>query len=222
MKLKNVQEDESDGHQLSEHTVELRAGEFYEREWEALADFETVAALIETLEGSAEVEFQGPPGEWSKLKGVRLYAGKLTKNIKKVAVRIKAITASTVRVTVAFLRKEAWDGLKRASCKACKVLVRFAINALLVSIGVPTLSIDVPLSEHFDIAGITKHLGAIVHSAGAQLLPEGLADFFAGLGPKFWLALQGVLGVVDVFTDHVDRGLEAACRVIGCCAEKKA
>ena len=221
MRVKEIQADDSDAHRLSEQKIELRAGEFYEREWENLEDFESVAALIENLEGSAEIEFQGPPGEWSKLKGVRLYAGKITKNIKKIAVRIKAVTASTVRVTVAFLKKEGWKALQRMSCNACKAFLRFAINILLVSIGAPPISIDVPFAEHLDIAGITQHLGAIIHSAGS-MLPEGLCAFFGGITPAFWTGLQAVLGVVDFFTDHVTRGLEAGCRVVGCCNEVKA
>jgi len=218
VRVREVQADDSDAHRLSEQRIELRPGEFYEREWDDLDDFESVAALIENLEGSPEIEFQGPPGEWSKLKGVRLYAGRLTENIKRVAIRIKAVTASTVRVTVAFLRKEGRQGMRRMSCKACKVFFRFAINVFLNSIGVPTISIDVPLAEHFDIASITKHLGAIAHSAGG-ILPDGLCAFFSGISPAFWTGLQALLGVVDFFTDHVDRGLEAGCRVVGCCSE---
>ena len=216
MRVKEIQADDSDAHQLSEQRIELEPGEFYEREWENLDDFQSVAAIIENLEGLPEIEFQGPSGEWSARKGVRLYAGRLTKNIRKVAVRIKAVTATTVRVTVAFLKKEARDGLRRVSCKGCKALIRFAINVLLTSIGVPPISIELPFAEHLDIAGYIKHLGAIVHSAGS-ILPEGVSAFFGGINPAFWTGLQGVLDSVDFVTGHIDRGLEAGCRVVGCC-----
>jgi hypothetical protein len=216
MRVKEGPADDSDAHRLSEQRIELDPGEFYEREWHDLSDFESVAALIETLDGSPQIEFEGPPGEWSKLERVRLYAGRLTENIKKIAVRIRATTATTVRVTVAFLKKEGREGLRRMSCKACKTFILFALNILLTSMGVPLISIHAPLAEHLNIAAIIKHLGAIVHSAGS-ILPEGLRAFFGGIAPSFWTALQGALDVVNFVTNHVDRGLEAGCRVVGCC-----
>jgi len=56
----------------------------------ALADFETVAALIETLEGSAELSFRGRRGSGRSSRGFA-YTRKADENIKKVAIRIKAI-----------------------------------------------------------------------------------------------------------------------------------
>jgi len=222
MKAKDIATDESDVHRLSEQKVELEKNEVYQHEWDLEpGEYESVAAMIEILNGDAQIEFQGPPGpDLSKLKQVRLYAGRLTKNIRKVAVRIRAATATTLRVTVAFLKKEAREGWKRISCKACKTLIRLCISALLTSTGLPPLDIDLPMKEYLHLDKAVAFLSQLIQNAGG--IPEGLAHFISGLGPQLWPALKGALEWFNWATETVDRVFEGACRVVGCCAEKKA
>jgi|HubBroStandDraft_1064217.scaffolds.fasta_scaffold54073_1 hypothetical protein len=222
MKIIHFEDDDSDAHRLSEQLVELEAGEVYEREWINLDTLESVAALIETLgSGETHVEFEGPPGQWATKDRVRLYAGKIGQGTKRIALRIKASVKSSVRVTVAFLKKEGRDALKRMSCKACKTFIKLSINVILTSLGLPTISTDVPFIEHLHIGEVTQRLAAVVHSAGS-LLPQGVQAFFAGISPTFWQALEGTFAVVGFFTEALERSLAAACRVIGCCKEMPA
>jgi hypothetical protein len=222
MKVKDISADDSDAHRLSEQRIELAKDEYYEHEWEDLDGIDSVVALIETLKGDAAIEFQGPPGpDLSKVARVRLYAGKLTSNIRKVAVRIRAATATTLRVTVAFVKREALQGWKRVSCKACKTLIRLGINALLTSAGIAPLDIDIPLKEYLPLDQAQTWLAGVAHSLGVGI-PEGLTQVFSALGPQFWPALKGTLDVLTWVTESVDRVLEAGCRVVGCCTEKKA
>jgi hypothetical protein len=184
MKVKDISADDSDAHRLSEQRIELAKDEYYEHEWEDLDGIDSVVALIQTLKGDAAIEFQGPPGpDLSKVARVRLYAGKLTSNIRKVAVRIRAATATTLRVTVAFVKREALQGWKHVSCKACKTLIRLGINALLTSAGIPPLDIDIPLKEYLPLDQAQTWLAGVAHSLGVGI-PEGLTQVFSALGPR--------------------------------------
>lgn len=203
---------------LSEQEIDFAANESYDREWNLDSDFERIAVLIETISGDVQCEFQGPPGGFSKIKGVLVFAGKLGANASKVALRLRSVVASKIRVTVAFLKKESSAVFQRMPCKLCKSVCRLGMNAALASFGLPLVSLDLPIPDNWvDPEQVLIEIREVFGSAG-KFLPDGLHEFFAGISPVVWSSLQGALGAFDILTDGVDRVLESACRTVGCCA----
>lgn len=203
---------------LSEQEIDFAADESYYREWNLDSDFERIAVLIETISGDVKCEFQGPPGGFSQIKGVWVFAGKLGADVRKVALRLQSVVASKIKVTVAFLKKESAAAFQRMPCKLCKSVCRLGINAALASFGLPLLSLELPIPDSWVNHGqVLIEIREVFGSVG-ELLPDGLHEFFAGINPAVWSALQAALVPFDILTDGIDRVFESACRTVGCCA----
>ncbi len=105
--------------------------------------------LVETLSGSTKLSVmtQSLSGEekeeLSKYKKVRLRFIRLPANAKTLALKVTSEASAIVRVTVAFVKREAEATRKKFSCRVCKQLCRLAVSALLAHFGVPYLDADV-------------------------------------------------------------------------------
>lgn len=86
--------------------------------------------------------------ELSRLEQVRLRFVRLAGNAQTLSLQVASTARVLVRVTVAFVKREATSLRKNFSCRACKQLCRMAISALLAHLGIPYLgaeaAVDMP------------------------------------------------------------------------------
>lgn len=111
--------------------------------------------LVETLSGSTTFYFSGDSlsndlvrEELSKYRKVCLRFIRVTENLKTIALSITTATKASVRITIAFIKREAKNLRKNFSCRLCKQLCRLAVSAMLAHFSVPYLdaeaSVDMP------------------------------------------------------------------------------
>lgn len=146
---------------LGEHSTqivvtegEVIKGQPFEAEYVAPDSATHAVILVETLSGSTRLSFSAPSlsndirEERSQYKKVCLRLIQVAENFKSIALSITAATKASVRITIAFIKREATNLRKSFSCRLCKQLCRLAVSAMLAYFGIPYLdaeaSVDMP------------------------------------------------------------------------------
>ena len=153
------------------HQVDMDlTNDFYEGEWEAEPEAEVAAVLVEIVFGNAEVTVEAPAAEqMSRYGAVKLFVSRIGSGAKIISVKIATKTKATVRVTVAFLKKQGSAALRDLPCKVCKAVCRLLVRSALAHLGIPYLdalkTVKMPKPEidmglgHFPSFPDLSHLG---------------------------------------------------------------
>ncbi len=181
--------------------------------------------------------------ELSRLEQVRLRFVRLASNAQTIGLKVSSSAKALVRVTVAFVRREATTLRKNFSCRACKQLCRVAISALLAHLGIPYLGIEAsagppevapphestgpwpPISSPEDVHTHTLGQGAAVPLSvecrawleQPQTAPGWIREMFDLIDPKAMAAVHGVLNALGWMFEGPDRIYTAVCLRLGMC-----
>jgi hypothetical protein len=107
-------------------------------------------------------------------------------------------------------------------CKACKVVCRLGVSAILAHFGVPYLVGGASDQGSVGVSGAGEACRNFLIDYPTPADPGPLAPLLEKLGTKFVAAIGTAFAAVGWVFDVTDRLYTKACEILGCCKSKPA